>query len=534
MVSIEELYKNFGVLADAKDKAGEHQAEYLSFIDAVKGGAGEKRLASQFITRFFKFFPDCAAKAVNALFDLCEDNDVNIRKQAIKDLPNVCKVQPEQVTKISGALTQLLVCEDQGEISLVQSSILSLFAINAKGTLQGLFDQIVGDHEEDDVLRDRVLKFLTTKLKTLSEETLDKDAEEFVLTSCKKVLEDVTKDEFIMIMDLLRSLRIMKTVQSRQSLVEIVTTQAELDEPLDLTDAESVDRLIQCIKTASPLFSKNVHSKVFVEYICDHVLPNLSDITSPEGGNIQLDILKILSEISEFAGEIDEPKARIEKLYNRLIAYMPLPPSEENDAPAAANEEPKLEFSYVECLMFSFHQLCSRCPGFLTDEDNADRLKDFRLRLQYFARGVQIYIKQLRAALQGKSGETLKTDENKIKVVALKITSNINTLIKDLFHNPPTYKVSITLSWKPITQKAAANPVTTNTATAGQKRINPITFESNGAGGKKVNKNPRELYSPPGGKFSEKAANRNRGGSGGGGYRGRGGGRNRGRGFRRY
>ena len=32
-------------------------------------------------------------------------------------------------------------------------------------------------------------------------------------------------------------------------------------------------------------------------------------------------------------------------------------------------------------------------------------------RLQYFARGVQIYIKQLRAALQGKTGDALKTEE---------------------------------------------------------------------------------------------------------------------------
>lgn len=76
-------------------------------------------------------------------------------------------------------------------------------------------------------------------------------------------------------------------------------------------------------------------------------------------------------------------------------------------------------------------------------------------RLQYFARGLQVYIRQLRVALQGKTGDALKTDEvttpqrenfdqpepppehhsllteqNKIKVVALKITNNINVLIK--------------------------------------------------------------------------------------------------------
>ena len=58
-------------------------------------------------------------------------------------------------------------------------------------------------------------------------------------------------------------------------------------------------------------------------------------------------------------------------------------------------------------------------------------------------------MKKLREALQGKTGEELKSDENKLKVVALKTTSNINTLIKDLFHTPPSFKSNITLSWKP-------------------------------------------------------------------------------------
>ena len=55
--------------------------------------------------------------------------------------------------------------------------------------------------------------------------------------------------------------------------------------------------------------------------------------------------------------------------------YMPLPPSEEG-------EQPKLEFSVVECLIFSFHQLVKgRHIDFLTADENADRLKDFRQRL---------------------------------------------------------------------------------------------------------------------------------------------------------
>ena len=39
--------------------------------------------------------------------------------------------------------------------------------------------------------------------------------------------------------------------------------------------------------------------------------------------------------------------------------------------------------------------------------------------------------------------------QSKLKVCALKVTSNINSLIKDLFHNPPSYKCIVTLSWRP-------------------------------------------------------------------------------------
>lgn len=54
----------------------------------------------------------------------------------------------------------------------------------------------------------------------------------------------------------------------------------------------------------------------------------------------------------------------------------------------------------------------------------------FYHRLQYFAQGCQVYIKQLRLSLQGKTGPALQEEENKIKIVALRTTSNINAVIK--------------------------------------------------------------------------------------------------------
>ena len=53
-------------------------------LNGVRGDAQTKRLSSQFIARFFTKFPNLANSSLDALLDLCEDDDVNIRKQAIK------------------------------------------------------------------------------------------------------------------------------------------------------------------------------------------------------------------------------------------------------------------------------------------------------------------------------------------------------------------------------------------------------------------------------------------------------------------
>ena len=39
---------------------------------------------------------------------------------------------------------------------------------------------------------------------------------------------------------------------------------------------------------------------------------------------------------------------------------MPLPPGEEEEKSSEENSEPKLQFSYVECLIFAFHQLAKK------------------------------------------------------------------------------------------------------------------------------------------------------------------------------
>lgn len=62
----------------------QNATQFRTILLGVKGDQQAKRLASQFIARFFTKFPNLANEALDALLDLCEDDDINIRKQAIK------------------------------------------------------------------------------------------------------------------------------------------------------------------------------------------------------------------------------------------------------------------------------------------------------------------------------------------------------------------------------------------------------------------------------------------------------------------
>ncbi|XP_036390986.1 apoptosis inhibitor 5 [Megalops cyprinoides] len=523
-VTVEELYRNYGILADAKDNLSQHRDAYQAILDGVKGGPKEKRLAAQFIPKFVSNFPELADAAINAQLDLCEDEDVSIRRQAIKELPRFAA--GDNLARLADILTQLLQTDDSAEFNQVNIALISIFKMDAKGTLGGLFSQIL---QGEDIVRERAIKFLSSKIKTLPEDVMTKEVEDFIFTETRKVMEDVTGEEFVLLMRILSGLKSLQTVSGRQQLVELVVEQAFLEQALNLADVDNVDRLLQCTRQALPLFSKNVHSTRFVTYFCDHVLPNLSTLTSPVPElDIQLEVLKLLAEMSPFCGDMDKLEANLTMLFEKLLEFMPLPPENAENGENASNEEPKLQFSYVECLLFSFHQLGKKMPDFLIDRINAERLKDFKIRLQYFARGLQVYIRQLRVALQGKTGDALKTEENKIKVVALKITNNINVLIKDLFHNPPSYKSTITLSWKPV-QKTEA---------AGQKRLSGEELGTEaGTTVKKLSPLPRrdarQIYNPPSGKYSATIGNfsyEQRGGFRGGRGRGWGGRGNRTRG----
>ncbi|XP_050077421.1 apoptosis inhibitor 5 homolog isoform X1 [Anopheles maculipalpis] len=547
---IEKLYKNYEILSDAKDKIGEHETEYKEILDAVKGSAKEKRLASQFIGKFFKHFPSLAELAIESQLDLCEDEDTQIRRQAIKDLPQLCRDTTEHTPRIGDILAQLLITEDSAELLQVHQSLLTLAKYDAVGTLTGIFSQIVGG---DETTRFRSFQFINNKIMKLEPQILTKVVEDFIIAEVKKITLDVSSDEFHLCMSILNQTKLSKTLPGHVELVTLAAEQADLEsDPGPLaSDDETVERFIQCSTEAMPYFSSQVESTQFVKFMCEKFLrPNvwcLIGAATDDQQQTQQRLLKVFAEMTAYCGTLEKAAEKVEAIYEVLLEYMPLPPLD-----ADLNETPSFHFSHAECLLYALHTVGKQAAEFLTFPDNPAKLKDFRSRLQYLARGTQGYIKKLQEAVKGKTAEEMKTEENQIKVTALKTTSNISTLIRDLFHSPPSFKSVVQLSWvvpkgkKAQQQQQRQEQKQEEGAKTGpNKRHAPITFDGNGksAGGGGDTKGPKQgkpspgsqkMYTPPSGKYSGKLhRNGSGGGGGGGGRRPSGGGGGGGGNFRR-
>lgn len=58
--------------------------------------------------------------------DLCEDDDITIRRMAIKELPAFCKDTKENTPRVSDILAQLLNATDSAELQQVNTSLSSV------------------------------------------------------------------------------------------------------------------------------------------------------------------------------------------------------------------------------------------------------------------------------------------------------------------------------------------------------------------------------------------------------------------------
>lgn len=242
-------------------------------------------------------------------------------------------------------------------------------------------------------------------------------------------------------MNILSSTKLGTTPKGQSELVALAVEQAELnteDEPVIIED-EHVERYILCANQALPYFSvrfsyyltisdtkwiflifqqSQIESTPFVKYACEKLFPlhtwKLIGANDSDRDQQHLRVLKVFAEMSAFCGTLDSPSLKIESILNVLQVrmlndyiqtsfsfrieiltsdfwinqeYMPLPPITEGDG--AIDENPSFKFSHAECLLYALHKLGKQDIEYFSFKDDPNKLKEFRSRLQYLARGTQ-------------------------------------------------------------------------------------------------------------------------------------------------
>ncbi|KAJ7562429.1 hypothetical protein O6H91_03G068800 [Diphasiastrum complanatum] len=486
--AVDKLYEYGERLNDAKDKA-KNESDYVGIIDAAKGSSKAKQLAGQLIPRFFKHFPNLSAQAINAQFDLCEEDELGIRVQAIRGLPLLCKDTPLHLPKVADVLGQLLLAEEVLEKDAVQKALMSVLRQDTKASLTALFKHI---ETSDENIREKVLIFVREKVFPLKHELLQpqEEMERHITDLIKKSLQDVTGAEFKMFMDFLKSLSLFGEgvpPERVQELLQIVEGQADLDAQFNISDTDHIDRLMSCLYMAVPFFKRGASNSKFLIYINRHILPIFEKLPEDK----KLDLLKNLAESSPYASTQDA-RTLLPSILQLLKKYLPR---------RRTGEE--LNFTFVESLLYTFHQLAHKTPNSTNSlcgykivtgqpsdrlgEDFTELYKDFTERLTVLEDVAKATMKKLtqgmaehNKAMAAAKDEAAKTNAKAKKQntsAGLRTCNNILTLVQPLHEKVPVFigDKKINLSWKEIPRPAASSAM----AATGVKRSGSTT---NGAG----------------------------------------------------
>ncbi|XP_039839676.1 apoptosis inhibitor 5-like protein API5 isoform X2 [Panicum virgatum] len=463
---VERLYELGERLSSAKDKS-EHAADYEAIIAAVKGQSVKaKQLAALLIPRFFRSFPALATRAMSAMFDLVEMEELAIRIQAIRGFPLLGK-DTEFVSKIADILGQLLTSEENVERDAVHKALMSLIRQDVKNSLQPLFKHVESGSE----IREKIICFLRDKVFPLKAELLKPQAEmeRFITDLIKKSVQDVTGSEFELFMGFLRSLSIFGDSAPRESfqeLIEIIQAQADLDSQ----------------------FNRGASSSKFLNYFVKQIVPAFEEIPEEK----KLDLLKTIAASSPYAAAQDS-RQLLPSIVQLLKKYMP------------GKKVEDINHNYVECLLYTFHHLAHKTPNTTNSlcgykivtgqpsdrlgEDFSEHYKDFTERLTGTEETVRAATKRLTQGMAdfNKAISSAKTGEEKTKIKSdqqtatrtMRSYNNILIMTQPLHMKSPSFMgdKKITLSWMEQPKKPAST-------VAGVKRSQPAT-NGNGPASKK-------------------------------------------------
>ncbi|KAI6002868.1 apoptosis inhibitory protein 5-domain-containing protein [Pisolithus albus] len=144
--------------------------ELIQLVHFPQTSLQSKAYAAGQIPRFFNDFPDLEEEAINAVYDLCEDQNSKVRIDGYNAVTQVSYAQRKWVKRNADVLVQLLQCDEPEEAAVVKIALLKHLDMDPPAVLGVMCDQVVPLEEDLDEterqtrerLRSLVITFLAT------------------------------------------------------------------------------------------------------------------------------------------------------------------------------------------------------------------------------------------------------------------------------------------------------------------------------------------------------------------------------------
>ncbi|KAH7031772.1 apoptosis inhibitory protein 5-domain-containing protein [Linnemannia elongata] len=450
MAELDAIYNAYNEITDAGENAPQHVEAYSQIIAGAQGTEGTKRLAAQFIPTFFKYFPNLHSRAIDGVFDLCEDLLPVVRQAAIKSLPSICRDGPQHTIKIADVLCQLLQLDDE-DLVIVQGALQTLLVQSPREVLAVLFTQGIKGVE----LRDKTVDFITNQVVTAFKTGLvtDPEIELFFVDEMRKAMGSVSDSELESFAKIIMQTTLYKTgaLENLTGLSHIYVAHITSEVPWNIRNPDSVKRVLVAGKLSMPLFQRNISADLLLEFFATHILPR-----------------------NEFEQLTDKQRAHVLRLYTDSITTGHPSPAVLKQAggllgdllmmivPAEQDSTTPVEFAQVECLVLALNL-------FTQDPDLLDR-DDLVARFRNLYNFTQIQLSSIKQAIKTASSKVPQDTEQATTIKTLTRTqtihSNIHTIVKE-FLKPKTLWTKLTLhpSWKPAPESSQpVIPITPGTS----------------------------------------------------------------------
>lgn len=463
---VHKLYRISASLDTASVNGSQEKKEELyKSILKIAGSKGNgfnkaKTLAAQLIARHVKDLPNLVEESVNVLMDLCEEVELQVLLQAVKAFPAVCSQNLAQLPRVADVLGQLLQADLPQELDNVKQSLLALFRLDANGVLNTLTNQILTRNEDQ---RKKAIEFLlSAHMKEAIEEKIytTENLQSPFFDNIKKILAspstDLSPEQITQFLELLNGLPTFQTSNvshnsNASQVLDAIAIKAQLDKPVEKGDLESIEKKAFLIRAVIPYFSEQISSSNFMQSILSNFVPQFPELTD----DIKMKILKIIAEISPFVAT-SEAREIIPSIYSLFKQHTTV-------------NSTKINFSFLECILYSFHQLACKVPGSLShvcgiqqftgqpsdiiptasDDTPNQLLEDFTSRLEFVKENTWKYLQQLKTTLQS----NLEKGQRETIQSAYYLTKNIHSMVNSLLNKPnPIFlnnkSLKVALSWK--------------------------------------------------------------------------------------